>query len=103
MDGIEEILGEDSTSSTMLDRFVLLSTARCPKIELSELELDALRYLGGGEDATCGASNATSSAGYVGIVPEKCPFQSDLPNNLWDNTNRKCVIRDKSHFLSESI
>jgi Mg-chelatase subunit ChlD len=88
MDEIEMILGEDSTSSTMLDRFVLLSTARCPKIELTELELDALRYLGSGEDATCGASNATND-GYVGIVPEKCPFQSDLPNNLWDNTNLK--------------
>mmetsp|Transcript_17970 Transcript_17970/g.32529 ORF Transcript_17970/g.32529 Transcript_17970/m.32529 type:complete len:631 (-) Transcript_17970:1364-3256(-) len=84
MDAIEEILGEDASSSTMLDRFVVLSTARCPKIELTECELDALRFFGGGEEATCGACNTT---GYVGIVPEKCPFQSDLPNNLWDNTD----------------
>lgn len=84
MDDLEEILGEDASSSAMLDRFVMLSTARCPSIELTELELDALRYLGGGEEATCGATNSTE---YAGIVPEKCPFQSDMPNDVWHNTD----------------
>mmetsp|Transcript_28666 Transcript_28666/g.52977 ORF Transcript_28666/g.52977 Transcript_28666/m.52977 type:complete len:655 (+) Transcript_28666:127-2091(+) len=83
MDTLEQVLGEDATSSTMLQRFVLLSTARCPKLGLTECELDALRFLGGGEEATCGVCNST----YTGIVPEKCPFQSDLPNNLWHNTD----------------
>lgn len=83
MDGIEQVLGENATSSSMLRRFVSLSTANCPKIELSECELDALRFLGGGTEATCGICNSTN---YTGIVPEKCPFQSDLPNNLWQNT-----------------
>lgn len=69
----------------MLQRFVQLSTARCPKLGLTECELDGLRFLGGGEQATCGVCNGT----YAGIVPEKCPFQSDLPNNLWHNTDMK--------------
>ena len=86
MDAFEQVLGEDATSSTMLERFVLLSTARCPRIDLTECELDALRFLGGGEQATCGVCNSTT---YAGIVPEKCPFQSDLPNNLWHNMERK--------------
>lgn len=86
MDALEQVLGEDATSSTMLQKFIQLSTAVCPKIELTECELDALRFLGGGEEATCGVCDDTD---YVGIVPEKCPFQSDLPNNLWENTDCK--------------
>ena len=84
MDALEQVLGEDAMSSNMLDRFVMLSTARCPSIQLTECELDALRFIGGGEEATCGVCNSTS---YSGIVPEKCSFNSDLPNNLWHNTD----------------
>lgn len=90
MAALEQVLGEDAMSSTMLKRFIMLSTARCPKLELTECELDALRFLGGGEEATCGMCNSTS---YTGIVPEKCPFQSDLPNNLWQNT----ALEGKDH------
>ena len=86
MDALEQLLGEDTASSSMLKRFVLLSTARCPRIELTECELDALRFLGGGEQGTCGLC---SSSSYAGIIPEQCPFQSDLPNNLWHNTDSK--------------
>jgi len=89
MDALEEVLGEDATSSSMLQRFVLLSTARCPTLKLTECELDALRFFGGGEQATCGICNSTA---YIGIVPEKCPFQSDLPNNLWHNTDRESLL-----------
>ena len=99
MDDLEEILGEDSSSSNMLDRFVLLSTARCPKIELSDLELDALRFLGGGEEATCGVSNSTNTE-YAGIVPQECGFDSDLPNNLYKSTESKCTISDVWHQLT---
>lgn len=84
MDALEQVLEENAFSSTMLERFVILSTARCPNIDLTECELDALRFLGGGEEAACGLCDNT---GYAGIVPEKCPFQSDLPNNLWQNTD----------------
>mmetsp|Transcript_28669 Transcript_28669/g.52984 ORF Transcript_28669/g.52984 Transcript_28669/m.52984 type:complete len:542 (+) Transcript_28669:127-1752(+) len=85
MDALEQVLGEDATSSTTMQRFVMLSTAICPKLELTECELDALRFLGGGEEATCGVCNST----YTGIIPETCSFQSDLPNNLWHNTDSK--------------
>jgi hypothetical protein len=86
MSAIEQILGEDANSSTMLDRFVSQSTASCPKIGLTDCELEALRFLGAGKDATCRMCNSTS---YVGIVPEKCLSQSDLPNDIWDNTDSK--------------
>mmetsp|Transcript_21013 Transcript_21013/g.42902 ORF Transcript_21013/g.42902 Transcript_21013/m.42902 type:complete len:692 (-) Transcript_21013:160-2235(-) len=82
MDALEQVLGEDATSSAMLERFVLLSTARCPRLNLTECELDALRYLGGGEDATCGKC----TSGRSGIVPEQCRAVSDLPRDLWANT-----------------
>ena len=86
MSAIEQILGEEATSSTMLERFVARSTASCPKVELSACELDALQFLSGGKDATCGVCNSTN---YAGIVPETCPSQSDLPNDLWDNSDSK--------------
>ena len=87
MTALEEVLGESATSSTMLDRFVLLSTAQCPAINLTECQLDALRYLGGGEEATCGRCSSGSSSGYHGIVPTECRGVSDLPRNLWDNND----------------
>ena len=93
MDTIEKVLGEGATSSAMLDRFVRLSTAQCPAIELSECELEALRFLGGGEEATCGLEVDPSCSNYNGIVPEKCPFISDLPNDLWDNTERTYLVQ----------
>ena len=86
MDALEQVSGEDAMSSSMLNRFVMLSTARCPRIELTECEFDALRYLGGGTEATCGVCNDQT---YAGVIPEKCPFVSDLPNNLWQNTDCK--------------
>ena len=86
MSAIEQVLGEKATSSTMLERFVARSTALCPKIELSACELDALRFLSGGEDATCAVCNTTN---YAGIVPETCQLQSDLPNDPLDNSDSK--------------
>mmetsp|Transcript_26399 Transcript_26399/g.54448 ORF Transcript_26399/g.54448 Transcript_26399/m.54448 type:complete len:718 (-) Transcript_26399:87-2240(-) len=91
MEALEQIIGENATSSPMLQRFVELSTARCPKIELTECELDALRFLGGGERTTCGLCNNT---GYDGIIPETCPFHSDWPSQLWANTD----MEGKSHL-----
>ena len=86
MSDIEQILGEDASSSTMLDRFVSRSTARCPKIDLTKCELEALRFLSAGKVSTCGVCNNTS---YTGIVPEKCPLQSDLPKDIWVNSDSK--------------
>ena len=84
LDALEQVLGEDAQSSTMLQRFIRLSTAQCPKIDLSECQLDALRFLSGGQEATCGRCNSTE---YPGIIPAECPLKPDLPNNLWQNTD----------------
>jgi len=89
MDALEEVLLEDAMSSTMLQRFVMLSTARCPDIQLSECELDGLRFSGGGEEAKCGVCNSTS---YTGIVPEQCEMMGDYPKNLWENTESECFF-----------
>ncbi|KAL7554285.1 hypothetical protein ACHAWF_017729 [Thalassiosira exigua] len=86
MDALEELLGE--SDSVMLDRFVLLSTARCPTIEMTECEIDSLRLAGGGEEATCGAcSNATSTNGFARTLTETCLDEGDLPNDFWANTD----------------
>ncbi|KAK1735823.1 voltage-dependent calcium channel-like protein [Skeletonema marinoi] len=84
MDAFEQVLGENAQSSTMLQRFIRLSTAQCPKIDLSDCQLEGLRYLAGGEEATCGICNSTD---YPGIIPTECPFKPDLPKNLWQNTD----------------
>ncbi len=84
LDAFEQILGESAQSSTMLQRFVRLSTAQCPKINPSGCQLEYLRYLAGGQEATCGVCNY---ADYPDIVPVECPFKPDLPKNLWQNTD----------------
>jgi hypothetical protein len=92
LDAFEKVLEEDARSSTMLQRFVQLSTAQCPKIDLTECQLEALRYLGGGQEATCGQCDSYWSSGeYPGIIPAECPFKPDLPTNLWQNTDLEGV------------
>mmetsp|Transcript_33117 Transcript_33117/g.70581 ORF Transcript_33117/g.70581 Transcript_33117/m.70581 type:complete len:759 (+) Transcript_33117:360-2636(+) len=88
MDDLEKILGEDAASSTMLERFVVLSTARCPAMELTECEIDALRFAGGGEGATCGAcGDMKADVGYEGILLDTCSQQGALPDDCWENTD----------------
>ena len=87
MDALEEVLEEDAMSSTMLQRFVMLSTARCPDIQLTECELDALRFSGGGEEAKCGVCDSTS---YTSLLPQQCEMMGDYPSNLWQNTESEC-------------
>ena len=84
LDAFEQVLEEDAHSSTMLQRFVRLSTAQCPKIDLSDCQLEYLRYLAGGDEATCGTCDFSE---YPGIIPTECPFKPDLPKNLWQNTD----------------
>ncbi|EJK76792.1 hypothetical protein THAOC_01427 [Thalassiosira oceanica] len=85
MDALERILGEDASSSAMLKRFISLSTAMCPNINLVECYLEQLRLIGGGEDAMCGTCPDNLSV--TSIIPEECPFVSDLPNDIWANTD----------------
>eukprot|EP00804_Cyclotella_cryptica_P019052 CCRYP_014456-RA/>CCRYP_014456-RA protein AED:0.03 eAED:0.03 QI:213/1/1/1/1/1/3/251/787 len=86
MDEYEEALGADASSSTVLERFVLLSTARCPKIELSQCELEGLRFIGGRENSLCGVCNNTE---YDSNVTNVCPNQRDLPWDVWINTEMR--------------
>ena len=104
LDALERILGEEASSSTMLKRFIALSTATCPTIELGECALEELRFIGGGAEAMCNTCGNSSSV--TSIIPEECPFvryavqafllfrtnltdipQSDLPNDIWANTD----------------
>jgi len=86
MDDIEQIIDQDS--SMMLDRFVLLSTAVCPKISFTVDELDALRYIGGGEDAVC-QDDFDDVTDFIGILPAECQYESELSKNgnVWQNKN----------------
>ena len=72
LDALERILGEDASGSAMLKRFIALSTAMCPSIELGECELEELRFIGGGEEAMCGTCPDNYSV--TSIIPEECPF-----------------------------
>ena len=72
LDALERILGEEASSSAMLKRFIILSTAVCPKMELGECELEQLRLIGGGKEAMCGTCPDNWSV--TSIIPEECPF-----------------------------
>ena len=74
MDALEQTLGVDPSSTLMLNRFLALSTTRCPCLNLTGRELDALRYLGGGDRAICRDCPLVDTGGgnYVGILPQQC-------------------------------
>ena len=42
LDDYQQALGANVSSSSVLDRFILLSTANCPRIEMSQCELEVL-------------------------------------------------------------
>jgi hypothetical protein len=55
---------------------------------LTDCQLDALRFLSGGPDATCGSN----SSSYASCVPEKCKlFENASIDDLWQNT--ECELR----------
>ncbi len=60
---------------------------------LTGCQLDALRYLGSGPEATCEVCNSTD---YAGIVPEPCKLFENAASldELWDNTDCKlrCLV-----------
>jgi Mg-chelatase subunit ChlD len=91
MEYYEEALGNKASSSELLDRFVYRSSrVLCPKIELSQCELEAMRSIGGDESRTCGTCNSTV---YQANVPKKCPNQNELPSDVWNNTDCKSPLR----------
>ncbi|KAL7532150.1 hypothetical protein ACHAXR_006046 [Thalassiosira sp. AJA248-18] len=62
-----------------------LSTARCPKIDLTECELDALRFLGGRDETTCGVCNRAldTLASYQRNAHSRATYQI----TWWHNTD----------------
>ncbi len=84
-EAIDRVLGEDATTLLMkwISKTDLMGTTQ---IALDECQLDALRLLGGGENATCGICSSTS---LVGVLPEKCDYTVDSLNRIWDNTDCK--------------
>lgn len=90
MDSIERILGSDASDAWLLEtswfqEWMMESSSveGCAPINLTKCQLDALRFLGGGEDATCGLCNNTSS--YTSFMPEVCPSNTTVPSDLWQN------------------
>ncbi|KAL7515949.1 hypothetical protein ACHAWX_001012 [Stephanocyclus meneghinianus] len=87
IDDFEKALGANVSSTDVLENLVSRSTLRCPRIDLSQCELEALRSIGlGGESSKCGVCNDTE---YASTVTTECPNQSDLPSNVWDNTDKR--------------
>ena len=76
--GIEPGRGSEES----IKRIALVSTARCPTLELEECELESFRRQGAAGDAGLCTANCTE---FVQVEEEKCPFVSDYPTNLWKN------------------
>ncbi|KAL3827393.1 hypothetical protein ACHAXA_003127 [Cyclostephanos tholiformis] len=86
MEALDRVLEEDAT--TWLTDWIKnrgKRQAKNTKLALDDCQLDALRYLGGGDEATCGECNKTSYEGVV--VPAKCEYNISSLQILWDNTD----------------
>ena len=82
LDAIQQVFG-DNTTSWFQEWMARSSIEACPANDLTECQLDALRFLGGGEDATCGACNSTD-ANSAAVCPSHVTL---LPTDLWQNSN----------------
>ena len=87
LEALDTALGIDNGgggSEESIRRVALLSTARCPRIELGLCELESYRRGGAaGDEALC--TNNCSNAELVSVQAEACPFVSDYPKELWKN------------------
>ena len=91
MSAIEQIVGEGAM--TLLSEWIrrrnfIVRPKATAELDttLTDCQLDALRFLSGGPNATCG-SNSTS---YASCVPEKCElFENASLADLWGNTGCK--------------
>ncbi|KAL7486189.1 hypothetical protein ACHAW6_012402 [Cyclotella cf. meneghiniana] len=72
LDDYQQALGANVSSSSVLDRFILLSTANCPRIEMSQW----------GKQSKCNVCNHSE---YTSIVPTQCLNQKDMPSDVWNN------------------
>lgn len=90
MDALYRLHGENNTDLLFQEWRKKSNVEGCPAIDPTECQLESLRFLGGGVNATCGVCNDTNYD--ASIVPAKCP-----PNvteqieaiDLWHNTESK--------------
>ena len=83
LDAALKLEGVDSTDETFR-RVIQRSTAFCPRLEISECELESYRRQGKeGDNALC--SQNCTQADFVQVEEEKCPTISDYPRDLWVN------------------
>lgn len=69
-------------SEESINRISLVSTARCPILDLGLCELESFRQQGStGEEGRC-STNCTAQD-YVQVEEEKCPFVNKYPSDLW--------------------
>ena len=87
LDSLERIHGENTTKELYQKWIMKSSIEGCPSIEPNECQLEALRFLGGGDNATCGVCNNTRPD--ASIMPEICPSNASLPIDLWHNIDCK--------------
>ncbi len=92
MDSLKRIHGENTTDLMFQNWINSRSTmiGACPVIDPTDCQLEKLRFLGGGENATCGVCNNTSYDSSV--APEKCPSNDSLSISLWNNIESKCEV-----------
>lgn len=84
MDSLERIHGENTTTSLLKEWIKTTSSLKdCSAIDPTECQLDTLRFLGGGKNATCGLCNSDNYN--AGIVKEVCPSNTTFPIDLWHN------------------
>jgi len=85
MSVMDKALGVDAGSRETLNKLVLRSTAFCPTSNLTNCVLQSLRLEAGTDEALCeGECDA-----FVGIRPQTCPNQSDLPTYFWANLDNR--------------
>ena len=94
MDSLKRIHGENTTDLMFQNWMTSRSTmiGACPAIDPTDCQLEKLRFIGGGENATCGVCNNTSYDS--SIVPENCPSNDSWPISVWNNIESKCGIMD---------
>ena len=72
---------------TVLDELVHSSTASCPKFEISDCQLQALRYETGGDNAMCPGDCPSIGSTFEEYFPLKCK-NDDYTSEIWANTDK---------------
>lgn len=89
MDSLKRIHGENATNLLFQNWIKSRSMIEdCPAIDPTDCQLETYRFLGGGENATCGLCNNT--AYNASFVPKTCSFNNSLSVSLWNNIQGKC-------------